>query len=109
MIKKYDESVEFSVSNVQVKAGYVLHFGTSEGILKIGDTVILHLDANRRRLIMNNHTGTHVLNFALREVLGNGCEQKGSLVAPDRLRFDFTNKVRQPIVLLILKFLLIQA
>ena len=93
MIKKNDENVEFSIYNVQVKAGYVLHFGTTEGVFKKGDTVVLHLDTARRRLVMNNHTGTHILNFALREVLGSGCEQKGSLVAPDRLRFDFTNKV----------------
>lgn len=93
LVKKGDESVEFNVANVQVKAGYVVHFGVGEGVLRKGDTVVLCLDTTRRRLVMNNHTGTHVLNFALRSVLGNDCEQKGSLVAPDRLRFDFTNKV----------------
>lgn len=93
MVKKGDESVEFNVSNVQVKAGYIMHFGVGEGVLKKGDKVVLHLDTIRRRLVMNNHTGTHVLNFALRSVLGNECDQRGSLVAPDRLRFDFTNKV----------------
>lgn len=54
--------------------------------------MILQIDTARRRLIMNNHTGTHVLNFALRKVLGTEADQRGSLVAPDRLRFDFTNK-----------------
>jgi alanyl-tRNA synthetase len=82
-----------SVKNVQIRGGYVLHIGTVEGMLCEGDEVSLHLDTSRRRLVMNNHTGTHVLNFALRSVLGTEADQKGSLVAPDRLRFDFTNKV----------------
>jgi len=87
------QSVEFSVRNVQIRGGYILHIGTVEGTLCEGDEVSLHLDTSRRRLVMNNHTGTHVLNFALRSVLGSDADQKGSLVAPDRLRFDFTNKV----------------
>lgn len=91
-IKTGDEGVEFSVKNVQVRAGYVVHIGNIEGTLRKGDSVELHLDTSRRRLIMNNHTGTHILNFALRNVLGTDADQRGSLVAPDRLRFDFTNK-----------------
>lgn len=87
------QSVEFSVKNVQIRGGYILHIGTVEGTLYEGDEVSLHLDTSRRRLVMNNHTGTHVLNFALRSVLASEADQKGSLVAPDRLRFDFTNKV----------------
>lgn len=92
LVKVGDEGVEFSVKNVQVRGGYVIHIGTIEGVLRKGDKVDLHLDTSRRRLIMNNHTGTHVLNYALRKVVGNEAEQKGSLVAPDRLRFDFSNK-----------------
>lgn len=92
MVKVGDEEVEFAVKNVQVRGGYVIHIGTVEGVLKEGDTVQLYLDQSRRRFIMNNHTGTHVLNYALRKVVGHDAEQKGSLVAPDRLRFDFSNK-----------------
>ncbi|XP_075992201.1 alanine--tRNA ligase, cytoplasmic [Anticarsia gemmatalis] len=92
MVKADDDSVEFMVKNVQVKGGYVLHTGKVEGSLKVGDKLILHLDTERRRLVMNNHTGTHVLNNVLRKVLGNDSDQRGSLVMPDRLRFDFTNK-----------------
>lgn len=86
--------MEFCVQNVQVRGGYVIHIGhQSMGTLTVGDTVTLKLDCARRRLIMGNHTGTHLLNFALRTVLGDEADQKGSLVAPDRLRFDFTCKV----------------
>lgn len=92
MVKVGDESTEFSVKNVQVRGGYVLHIGSVEGTLKVGDSVTLHLDGSRRQLVMKNHTGTHVLNYALRAVLGTEADQRGSLVAPDRLRFDFTNK-----------------
>nr|CAH7769511.1 unnamed protein product [Callosobruchus chinensis] len=92
MVKVGDESVEFSVKNVQVRGGYVTHIGIIEGVLKKGDKVTLHLDTARRRLVMGNHTGTHVLNYALRKMLGTDADQRGSHVAPDRLRFDFTNK-----------------
>nr|CAD7407363.1 unnamed protein product [Timema poppensis] len=92
MVKVGDESVEFSVHNVQVRGGYVLHIGSIEGTLRRGDELVLQLDSARRRLVMNNHTGTHVLNYALRSVLGLDADQRGSLVAPDKLRFDFTNK-----------------
>ncbi|XP_061707882.1 alanine--tRNA ligase, cytoplasmic [Cydia pomonella] len=92
MLKVDDDSNEFTVRNVQVKGGYVLHIGKVEGILKVGDSLSLHIDTERRRLVMNNHTGTHVLNNVLRKVLGNDSDQRGSLVMPDRLRFDFTNK-----------------
>lgn len=92
MVKVDDDSAEFTVKNVQVKGGYVLHTGKVEGTFKVGDTLSLHIDTERRRLVMNNHTGTHILNNVLRKVLGNDSDQRGSLVMPDRLRFDFTNK-----------------
>lgn len=62
------------------------------GILKIGDTVISEYDELRRQLIRMNHTGIHILNFALREVLGGEVCQRGSLVAPEKLHFDFSHK-----------------
>ncbi|KAH0619579.1 hypothetical protein JD844_000302 [Phrynosoma platyrhinos] len=86
-----EDKTEFTVKNVQVRGGYVLHVGTIYGSLKVGDTVRLYIDEPRRRPVMSNHTATHILNFALRAVLGEA-DQRGSLVAPDRLRFDFTAK-----------------
>ncbi|XP_075432711.1 alanine--tRNA ligase, cytoplasmic [Ascaphus truei] len=85
------DKTEFTVRNTQVRGGYVLHVGTVYGSLKVGDRVRLYVDEPRRRPIMSNHTATHILNFALRSVLGEA-DQRGSLVAPDRLRFDFTAK-----------------
>jgi alanyl-tRNA synthetase len=86
-----DEETELVVRDTQVRGGYVLHIGVVEGSFKVGDKVNQQIDEDRRKLVMNNHTGTHVLNFALRKVLGEA-DQRGSLVAPDRLRFDFTSK-----------------
>jgi len=83
---------ELKVKNVQVRGGYVLHMGVVEGVFKVGDEVTLCLDEERRKCVMNNHSGTHILNYALRQVLTTEADQRGSLVAPDKLRFDFTNK-----------------
>jgi len=86
------EGGEFVVADTRQTAGYVLHIGTvRKGELRVGDTVELRLDKPRRKRIMANHTATHLLNFALREALGDHIDQKGSLVAADRLRFDFSH------------------
>ncbi|KIX01548.1 alanine-tRNA ligase [Rhinocladiella mackenziei CBS 650.93] len=88
-----DGQAELDVENVQLYAGYVLHTGYMKyGHFSLGDKAICEYDELRRWPIRNNHTGTHILNFALREVLGDGVDQKGSLVAQEKLRFDFSHK-----------------
>ena len=88
-----DGEAELDVQNVQVYAGYVLHTGfMTYGSFKVDDAVICEYDELRRHPLRNNHTGTHILNFALREILGDDINQKGSLVAPEKLRFDFSHK-----------------
>lgn len=72
--------------------GLVVHIGeVVEGNPKTGESITAHVDHNRRYDIMRNHTGTHLLHAALRNTLGKHVQQRGSLVAPDRLRFDFAH------------------
>lgn len=88
-----DDVAEFNVENVQLYNGYVFHTGfLVEGKLTVGEKVIASYDELRRFPIRNNHTGTHILNYALLSTLGNDVDQKGSLVAPEKLRFDFSHK-----------------
>ena len=70
-------------------AGLIVHRGTLRGRLAVGDTVTAEVDGERRADTMRNHTGTHLLHRALRNVVGDRAKQAGSLVTPDSLRFDF--------------------
>ncbi|MDL2405684.1 alanine--tRNA ligase [Rhizobium calliandrae] len=84
---------KLSVSDTQKKGeGLFVHSATvSEGTIKAGDAVALTVDHNRRSRLRANHSATHLLHEALREVLGTHVAQKGSLVAPERLRFDVSH------------------
>ena len=87
------EGMTYNVTDVQKnKGGKFMHYGKlTQGSLKVGDTVTAALDVERRKAIMRAHSATHLLDKALRTVLGDHVHQAGSLVEPDRLRFDFTH------------------
>jgi len=89
----YTDGVRLTVTDTQRRVGDVLvHSGTLEkGALKVGAALTLEVDHSRRSAIRRNHSATHILHEALRQVLGDHVAQKGSLVAPDRLRFDFSH------------------
>lgn len=88
-----DGVADFVVEDVQIFGGYVLHIGYLKyGAISVADTVICSFDEERRWTLRHNHSATHVLNLALRQILGSIVDQKGSLVAPDKLRFDFSAK-----------------
>jgi alanyl-tRNA synthetase len=87
-----DEGKLFRVDDTQKSGDANVHFGTVEqGALKVGDALEAVVDEERREAIKLNHTATHLMHAALRQVLGDHVTQKGSLVAPDRLRFDFSH------------------
>ena len=93
IVRSGDHGLLFQVTDVQKnKGGKYMHYGKmAEGVLKVGDVVRAHIDTQRRQAIMRAHSATHLLDAALRSVLGDHVHQSGSLVEPDRLRFDFTH------------------
>ncbi|MBT8106615.1 MAG: alanine--tRNA ligase [Gammaproteobacteria bacterium] len=87
-----DEGKLFRVDDTQKSGDANVHFGAVEqGTVKVGESIEAVVDADRRQAIRLNHTATHLMHAALRKVLGEHVTQKGSLVAPDRLRFDFSH------------------
>ena len=87
------EGVRLSVTDTQKKGGdlFIHSVTVSEGAVKVGDPLLMDVDHARRGAIRMNHSATHLLHEALRQVLGDHVAQKGSMVSPDRLRFDFSH------------------
>ena len=84
--------VRFIVSDTQKRGGAHVHIGRlAEGRIRVGDALDAQVDVPRRQATVLNHSATHLLHAALRRLLGTHVQQKGSLVAPDRLRFDFSH------------------
>jgi alanyl-tRNA synthetase len=86
------DNARFDVSDTQKQKGIFLHIGKlARGGLKVGDRVEAQIDEARRKAIQLNHSATHLMHEALREILGEHVQQKGSLVDDEKLRFDFSH------------------
>ncbi|CAI8223211.1 MAG: Alanine--tRNA ligase [Glaciecola sp. HTCC2999] len=86
-----DDDAVFTVTDTQKLANAFGHQGIAKGKLSVGDQVSTHVDATRREAIKLNHSATHLLHAALRQILGEHVAQKGSLVDDEKLRFDFAH------------------
>ena len=87
-----DQGAEFQVRDTRKQGDSIVHIGELQvGSLKVGDTLLAAVDKSRRQATVLNHSATHLMHAALRQVLGDHVQQKGSLVTPERLRFDFSH------------------
>uniref|UniRef100_A0A8C0QRT8 Alanine--tRNA ligase n=1 Tax=Chelonoidis abingdonii TaxID=106734 RepID=A0A8C0QRT8_CHEAB len=92
LVRLGQQDVLFPVESVQLSGGYVIHEVTAPETLQAGDQVLLFVDEAQRLACMVNHTATHLLSFALRRVLGDQTEQRGSHMTAEQLRFDFSTQ-----------------
>ncbi|SQD78958.1 alanine--tRNA ligase [Moritella yayanosii] len=83
--------VVFTVTDTKKAGNATVHFGSVSGVIEVNSQVIADVDVSRRKAIGLNHSVTHLAHAALRKVVGDNVQQKGSLVLPERLRFDFSH------------------